>query len=60
MASVAQQGSLSSFIEPERSTTKAMSRGEAMATAEAEILYERTLKILAKHSGTSPLCASSR
>ena len=56
---VAQQGSVSSFIEPERSSTKAMSRGLAMATAEAFWVKSNWLKIAPKKNRDLPPVDSS-
>src|SRR3972149_484876 len=55
IALVAQAGSVSSFIDPDRSTTNAMSRGLAMATARACVENESCPKILPKNKGLVPL-----
>ncbi len=48
---VAQAGSESSFIEPDRSTTNTMSRGLAMPMAEAVVSKRLRPKTRAKNSG---------
>src|SRR3990167_159535 len=47
-------GFVSSFIEPDRSTTKAMSRGFVVATVIADWLIEFRPRMRAKKKGVSP------
>src|SRR4051794_9278458 len=60
MAVVAQHGSVSSFIEPDRSITNAISRGLAIATADALVLNVDWPSTRAKNKGDLPLTLSSR
>ena len=53
MSSVAHSGSVSSFIDPDRSTTKTMSRGLSIAIASADLSKFSTPIAGAKKSGLS-------